>query len=117
MKRDAAVRSTCRPRSASTTPTSSRSRSTSRRTRRTRAPSAPSASSAGKSWTNRPEEGRIEATDTTRFFGFKDDIVVRIRPVNGGARVDVRSKSRVGLGDAGTNAKRVREFLERMRRA
>ncbi|MGQ0836379.1 MAG: DUF1499 domain-containing protein [Gammaproteobacteria bacterium] len=63
-----------------------------------------------------PEEGRIEATDTTRLFGFKDDIVVRVRPVNGGARVDARSKSRVGLGDAGTNAKRVRRFLELMQR-
>lgn len=63
-----------------------------------------------------PEEGRIEATDTTRFFGFKDDIAVRIRPANGGARVDVRSKSRVGLSDAGTNAKRVRRFLELMQR-
>lgn len=61
-----------------------------------------------------PEEGRIEATETSPFFGFKDDIVVRIREVNGGSRVDVRSKSRVGLSDLGMNAARVREFLELM---
>jgi uncharacterized protein (DUF1499 family) len=43
-----------------------------------------------------PSEGRIEATDTTLWWGFKDDVVIRIRPVEGGARVDVRSKSRIG---------------------
>ncbi len=58
-----------------------------------------------------PEEGRIEATDTTLFFGFKDDIVVRVTPSGAGSRVDVRSASRVGRSDLGTNAKRVRAFL------
>lgn len=58
-----------------------------------------------------PEEGRLEATDTTRFFGFKDDVVVRLRAEGGGTRVDVRSKSRVGVGDVGANAARVRAFL------
>ena len=62
-----------------------------------------------------PEAGRLEATDTTAFFGFKDDIVVRIRPSAAGSVVDVRSKSRVGGGDAGTNAARVRKFLALMR--
>jgi uncharacterized protein (DUF1499 family) len=62
-----------------------------------------------------PAEGRLEATDTTRFFGFKDDVVVRLRAEAGGTRIDVRSKSRVGLGDVGTNAKRVRALLERVR--
>jgi uncharacterized protein (DUF1499 family) len=56
--------------------------------------------------------GRIEATDTTFWFGFKDDVVVRVRPADGGSRVDVRSLSRVGVGDAGTNAKRIRAFLD-----
>ena len=55
--------------------------------------------------------GRIEATDTTFWFGFKDDVVIRVRPADGGSRVDVRSLSRVGGGDAGTNAKRIRAFL------
>ena len=58
--------------------------------------------------------GRIEATATTRWFGFKDDVVVRIRPEGAGSRVDVRSMSRVGKSDLGANAARVREFLGRL---
>ena len=54
--------------------------------------------------------GRIEATDTTAWFGFKDDIVVRIRPEGEGSRVDVRSVSRVGLSDLGANAEAHPEF-------
>ncbi|MEZ5287194.1 MAG: DUF1499 domain-containing protein [Vicinamibacterales bacterium] len=55
---------------------------------------------------------RIEATDTTRWFGFKDDIAIRIGAApNGGSRVDVRSVSRVGRSDVGTNAARIRRFL------
>jgi uncharacterized protein (DUF1499 family) len=60
-------------------------------------------------------EGRLEATDTTRWFGFKDDVVVRIRPDGGGSRVDVRSKSRVGRSDVGANAARIRAFREALR--
>lgn len=60
--------------------------------------------------------GRIEATDTTFWFGFKDDIVVRIKPADRGTRVDVRSVSRVGRSDIGTNAARVRTFLADLRR-
>lgn len=63
-----------------------------------------------------PAEGRLEATDHTVFFGFRDDIVVRVRPSGHGSRVDVRSESRVGLGDAGTNARRVRAFLRELSR-
>jgi uncharacterized protein (DUF1499 family) len=55
--------------------------------------------------------GRIEATDTTRWFGFEDDIVVRLTPWGSGTRVDVRSVSRVGRGDVGTNARRIRSYL------
>jgi uncharacterized protein (DUF1499 family) len=58
--------------------------------------------------------GRLEATDTTFFFGFKDDIVVRIRPEGTGSRVDVRSVSRVGLSDLGANAGRIRKFLGKL---
>jgi len=61
-------------------------------------------------------EGRIEAVDTTFWFGFKDDIVIRVRAADGGSRVDVRSKSRVGVGDAGTNARRVRGYLAAIQR-
>ena len=59
-------------------------------------------------------QGRIEATDTTFWFGFKDDVVVRLRPDGTGTRVDVRSVSRVGGGDVGANAKRIRTFLGRL---
>ena len=55
--------------------------------------------------------GRIEATATTRWFGFEDDVVVRLTPWGSGTRVDVRSVSRLGVGDAGTNARRIREYL------
>ncbi|MGC2520131.1 MAG: DUF1499 domain-containing protein [Burkholderiales bacterium] len=61
-----------------------------------------------------PGELRIEATDTTLFYGFKDDVVIRIAPAAGGSRVDVRSLSRVGGGDFGANAKRVRAFLREL---
>ena len=55
-----------------------------------------------------PAAGRIEAVATTFWFGFKDDVVVRVAPAGGGSRIDVRSKSRVGRSDAGTNARRIR---------
>lgn len=55
--------------------------------------------------------GRIEATDTTRWLRFKDDVVIRVRHGAGGtSRIDVRSASRVGLSDLGKNAERIREF-------
>ena len=56
--------------------------------------------------------GRIEATDTTFWYGFKDDVVVRLTPEGSATRVDVRSVSRVGLGDVGKNASRIREYLK-----
>jgi uncharacterized protein (DUF1499 family) len=64
-----------------------------------------------------PEQGRIEATDTTAWFGFKDDVAVRVRPEAGGSRVDVRSLSRVGRSDVGANASRIRRYLQRLRAA
>jgi uncharacterized protein (DUF1499 family) len=63
-----------------------------------------------------PAAGRIEATATTFWFGFKDDVVVRITPVGNASRIDVRSVSRVGRSDAGTNAARIREYLAILRR-
>lgn len=59
-----------------------------------------------------PDRGRIEATATTPWFGFKDDVVVRVRSAPDGSRVDVRSVSRVGRSDVGTNARRIRDYLE-----
>ena len=58
--------------------------------------------------------GRIEATATTFWFGFKDDVVIRLTPTGGGTRVDVRSESRVGRSDIGTNARRIREYLKKL---
>lgn len=60
------------------------------------------------------ERGRIEATDTTFWFRFKDDVVIRLTPRGNGIDVDVRSKSRVGRGDMGANATRIRKFLQRL---
>ena len=64
------------------------------------------------------QDGRIEATDTTRWFRFKDDIVIRVRQVQEGngkmtpaSVIDVRSVSRVGKSDLGTNARRIRNYL------
>jgi len=59
-------------------------------------------------------QGRIEASATTFWFGFVDDVVIRITPVGSGSRVDVRSESRVGKSDVGANAKRIRTFLKKM---
>jgi uncharacterized protein (DUF1499 family) len=59
--------------------------------------------------------GRLEASDRTAWFGFVDDVVVRVEPAAEGSRVDVRSVSRVGKSDVGKNAARIREFLEKMR--
>jgi uncharacterized protein (DUF1499 family) len=56
--------------------------------------------------------GRIEATDTTRWFGFTDDVVVRLTAWGAGTRVDVRSTARTGAGDLGRNASRIRRFLD-----
>ncbi|MEO1324124.1 MAG: DUF1499 domain-containing protein [Pseudomonadota bacterium] len=50
---------------------------------------------------------QVEATATSGWFGFKDDVAVRIRPVDGATEVDIRSTSRVGLSDLGANSKRV----------
>ena len=61
---------------------------------------------------NDPASGRIEATDRTLWFGFKDDVVIRLTPTGDRTVVDVRSKSRVGGSDVGTNARRIREYLE-----
>ncbi len=58
--------------------------------------------------------GRVEAIDTSTWFGFKDDIVIRVRPEGTGSRVDVRSVSRVGTSDLGANARRIKGFLAKL---
>ena len=56
--------------------------------------------------------GYIEATASTPFFGFRDDVVIRVSEEAGRVRVDMRSASRVGLSDLGVNAGRIRDFME-----
>ncbi len=59
--------------------------------------------------------GTIEAVDTTRWFGFRDDIAIRVSAADAGSRLDVRSKSRVGRSDLGTNAQRIRAYLQQLK--
>ena len=64
------------------------------------------------------EAGRIEVTATTTWYGFKDDIAFRVRPLEaGGTEIDMRSMSRVGLSDLGAKARRVGDFMEKLDRA
>ena len=62
-------------------------------------------------------EGRIEATEKLPWFGFKDDVVFRFTESNGGTRVDMRSKSRIGRSDIGVNAGRIDRFLRDLSQA
>jgi uncharacterized protein (DUF1499 family) len=64
----------------------------------------------------RPDEGRIEAVATTSWWGFRDDVVIRVTPAPAGSRLDIRSASRVGRSDLGKNAQRIREFRQHLRR-
>jgi hypothetical protein len=66
-----------------------------------------------------PDQGRIEATDTSFWFGFTDDIAIRVKPSGQGVRLDIRSKSRedltgtpFGPTDMGRNAAHIRSFLK-----
>ena len=58
--------------------------------------------------------GRIEATDTTFFFGLTDDIVIRVEPAGNYSRLDIRSKSRFGTTDFGANADRIRAYAKKL---
>ena len=59
--------------------------------------------------------GRIEASDSSRWLGFTDDIVIRIGPSGSGSRIDLRSSSRQGRSDFGVNAARVKSYLSTLR--
>ena len=61
------------------------------------------------------EQGELEAVASTFWFGFKDDLIVRLRDVQAGTRMDVRSVSRVGRSDLGANADRILEVIKRVR--
>lgn len=60
---------------------------------------------------------RLEAVATTGLLRFKDDVVVEVRPAPEGCAVHMRSKSRLGRGDLGANARRIRAFLARLARS
>src|SRR5260221_1004037 len=62
-----------------------------------------------------PAAGRFNAVATTTWFGFKDDIEVRVSSAGQGSQVDMRSKSRVGRSAIGANAKRIRTYFERLK--
>lgn len=57
-------------------------------------------------------DGVIEAVARTPIMGFRDDVVIRVNPVGAGSSVDMRSASRIGGTDIGTNAARIRTFLD-----
>lgn len=80
-----------------------------------RVAAAAEAEAKAQGWTlttSNPGGGIIEATAETFWFGFKDDVAIRVRPgASGGSVVDVRSTSRVGLSDIGANAARIEAFL------
>ncbi|MEH6556149.1 MAG: DUF1499 domain-containing protein [Oceanicoccus sp.] len=63
-----------------------------------------------------PDQGHVEAVDTSFWFGYKDDIVIRITANDSGSAVDLRSVSRVGVSDLGANAKRIGKFSEAFRK-
>jgi uncharacterized protein (DUF1499 family) len=60
--------------------------------------------------------GVIRAVATTRVFRFKDDVTVTVRTEGDGTTVGVRSKSRIGKGDLGANARRIRAFQAELAR-
>jgi uncharacterized protein (DUF1499 family) len=58
-----------------------------------------------------PATGRIEANETSRWFRFTDDVVIRVAADDAGSRIDMRSVSRVGRSDFGVNAGRIRAYM------
>lgn len=61
------------------------------------------------------EKGTIEAVSSTPIFSFEDDVVIRIKAADSGSIIDIRSHSRIGRGDRGKNAQRVREFIKQFK--
>jgi uncharacterized protein (DUF1499 family) len=62
-----------------------------------------------------PSALALEGVSTSRLFHFKDDVVIEVRPAEGGSIVQMRSKSRVGRGDVGANAARIEAFFAKLR--
>jgi uncharacterized protein (DUF1499 family) len=64
---------------------------------------------------NDPAGRRIEAMDQTKWYGFKDDVSIRVTPASGISRVDLRSVSRIGGSDVGMNATRIRKYVAKLK--
>jgi uncharacterized protein (DUF1499 family) len=61
-----------------------------------------------------PEKGEIHAVATTRILRFKDDVTITLGREGNAVTVNVRSRSRIGKGDLGANARRIRDFQGRL---
>jgi fatty-acyl-CoA synthase len=64
--------------------------------------------------TENPRAGRLEATGTTRWYGYKDDVIARIKPEGAGARIDLRASRRTGVSDYGDNCARITRLRARL---
>ena len=60
------------------------------------------------------DKGIVEATETTAWFGFKDDVIIRVTDNDSERLVDIRSKSRVGKSDLGKNAARIHALIDEL---
>ncbi len=58
--------------------------------------------------------GRIEGTRTTAWYGFKDDVLIRIKPEGAGARLDLRGSRRMGVSDHGDNCALIGALRKRL---
>ena len=58
------------------------------------------------------EEGTIEAVEKSFWYGFKDDLIIRIEElISTNILINVRSASRVGRSDFGKNSKRIKSYF------
>jgi uncharacterized protein (DUF1499 family) len=64
-----------------------------------------------------PQAGRIEASQSSFWFGFTDDVVIRVAADGDGSRIDMRSEARQGRSDFGKNAERVRRYMAALKQA
>jgi len=62
-----------------------------------------------------PVARRVEAMDVTKWYGFKDDVSIRVSAASGISKVDIRSISRVGGSDVGMNARRIRNYIAKLK--
>ena len=60
------------------------------------------------------DKGIVEATETTAWFGFKDDVIIRVTENDSERLVDIRSKSRIGKSDLGKNAARIHALIDEL---